>query len=158
MRNNMAKLNLIDSWRRPVFYRLLLLMMIALQLSGCSDVARWVRQYTYPPEFHYIERDEIRGTMRELAAHARQVDQLMLVEDVPQEHRAEIIEHLRAMEQATGKLDQSGWPTNHPKVEMNLPTFRRDVKFAREAIEREPPNYLLAATATGACVLCHGRK
>jgi len=104
MRNNMAKLNLIDSWRRPVFYRLLLLMMIALQLSGCSDVARWVRQYT------------------------------------------------------TEKLDQSGWPTNHPKVEMNLPTFRRDVKFAREAIEREPPNYLLAATATGACVLCHGRK
>ena len=56
------------------------------------------------------------------------------------------------MEQAAEKLDQSGWPTNHPQVEMNLPTFRRDFKFAREAIEREPPNYLLAATVTGACV------
>jgi hypothetical protein len=141
-----------------VTYRSILALMIIVQLSGCSDLARWVRQYTYPPEFRYIEREEVRGTMRALAGHARQIDQLMLVEDAPQEHRAEIIEHLRAMEQATEKLDQSGWATNHPKVEMNLPTFRRDVKFAREAIEREPPNYLLAATVTGACVLCHGRK
>jgi hypothetical protein len=136
----------------------MLAMAMAVQLSACSDLARWVRQYTYPPEFRYIERDEVRSTMRELAAHARRVDELMLVEDAPQEHRGEIIEHLRAMEQATEKLDQSGWPTNHPKVEMNLPTFRRDVKFAREAVEREPPNYLLAATVTQACVLCHGRK
>jgi hypothetical protein len=87
-------------------------MMIALQLSGCSDVARWVRQYTYPPEFHYIERDEIRGTMRELAAHARQVDQLMLVEDVPQEHRAEIIQHLRAWSRRPrSSINRVGRPT-----------------------------------------------
>jgi hypothetical protein len=138
--------------------RLILIIVLAVHLSGCSDLARWVRQYTYPPEFRYVERDEVRGTMRELARHARQVDHLMLVEDAPQEHRGEIIEHLRAMEQAAEKLDQSGWSTNHPKVEMNLPTFRRDLKFAREAIEREPPNYLLTATVTGACVLCHGSR
>ena len=139
-------------------YRLILATVIAVQLSGCSDVARWVRQFTYPPEFRYIERDEVRGIMRVLAAHGREVNQLMRQDDALQEHRDEIVEHLRAMEQAAEKLDQSGWPTNHPQVEMNLPTFRRDLKIAREAIEREPPNYLLAAPVTSACVRCHGAK
>ena len=136
----------------------MLLIVIAVQLSGCSDLARWVRQYTYPPEFRYVDRDEVRGTMRVLAAHAREVNQMMRQDDAPQEHREEIVGHLRAMEQAAEKLDQSGWPTNHSQVEMNLPTFRRDLKFAREAIEREPPNFLVAGPVTGACVQCHGGK
>lgn len=138
--------------------RFVLVMLAALHLSGCADFARWVRQYTYPPEFRYVERAEVRATMRELAAHSHQLNQLLHQDEAPREHRGEIIEHLRAMEQAAEKLDQSGWPTNHPKVDMNLPSFRRDLKFAREAIEREPPNFLLAGPATGACVYCHGGK
>ncbi|MBM2805701.1 MAG: hypothetical protein HW419_3594 [Deltaproteobacteria bacterium] len=139
-------------------YRLVFLALIALELSGCADFARWVRQYTYPPEFRYIERDEVRSTMRELAFHSRELNQLLQSNDGPQAKRTEIIVHLRAMEQAAEKLDQSGWPTNHPLIDMNLPSFRRDVKFAREAIEREPPNFLLAGPVTGACVYCHGGR
>lgn len=138
--------------------RFVLVIFAALHLSGCADVARWVRQYTYPPEFRYVEHDEVRATMRELAAHSRQLNQLLHQDEAPRQHRGEIIEHLRAMEQAAEKLDQSGWPTIHPKVDMNLPTFRRDLKFAREAIEREPPNFLLASPVTGACAYCHGGK
>ncbi len=138
--------------------RFVLVILAALHLSGCADVARWVRQYTYPPEFRYVERHEVRATMRELAAHSRQLNQLLHQDEAPRDHRGEIIEHLRAMEQAAEKLDQSGWPTNHPKVDMNLPTFRRDLKFAREAIEREPPNFLLASPVTGTCAYCHGGK
>ncbi len=55
-------------------------------------------------------------------------------------------------------LDQSGWPTNHPNVDMNLPGFRRDLKFAREAVEHDPPNFLVAGPVIGACVQCHGAK
>lgn len=139
-------------------YRLMLATVIAVQLSGCSDLARWVRQYTYPPEFRYVERDEVRGTMRVLATHSHQLNQLLQQDETPLEHRGEIIEHLQAMEQAAEKLDQSGWSTNHPLIDMNLPSFRRDLKFAKEAIEREPPNFLLAGPVTGACVNCHGGK
>jgi hypothetical protein len=139
-------------------YRWAFVTLIAIQLFGCADVARWVRQYTYPPEFRYIERDEVRSTMRELASHSRELNQLIKASDGPMAQRAEIIMHLRAMEQAAEKLDQSGWPTNHPLIDMNLPNFRRDLKFAREAIEREPPNFLLAGPVTGACVYCHGGR
>jgi hypothetical protein len=138
--------------------RFVLVILAALHLSGCADFARGVRQYTYPPEFRYVERAEVRATMRELAAHSRQLIQLLHQVEAPREHRGEIIEHLRAMEQAAEKLDQSGWSTNHPPIDMNLPSFRRDLKFAREAIEREPPNFLLAGPVTGACVICHGGK
>ena len=139
-------------------YRLTFAALLALQLIGCADFARWVRQYTYPPEFRYLERDEVRSTMRELAFHSRELNQLMQSSDGPQTQRTEIIMHLRAMEQAAEKLDQSGWPTNHPLIDMNLPSLRRDIKFAREAIEREPPNFLLAGPVTGACVYCHGGR
>lgn len=139
-------------------YRLILAMAMGVQLSGCSDLARWVRQYTYPQEFHYVEREDVRGPMRALATHSRELNDLLLQDPVPQEHRGEMIEHLRAMEQAAEKLDHSGWSTNHPKVDTNLPTFRRDLRLAREAIEREPPNYLLAVLLRGSCDNCHGSK
>jgi hypothetical protein len=141
-----------------VSYRLMLTLMIAVQLSGCSDLARWVRQYTYPQEFRYVERQDVRGPMRELAEHSRQLNDLLLQDPAPLEHRGEMIDHLRAMEQAAAKLDQSGWSTNHPKVDTNLPTFRRDLRLAREAIEREPPNFLLAVLLRGSCDNCHGSK
>jgi hypothetical protein len=139
-------------------YRLAFAALIVLQLIGCADFARWVRQYTYPPEFRYLERDEVRSTMRQLAFHSRELNQLIQSSDGPQKSRSEIIMHLRAMEEAAQKLDQSGWPTNHPMIDMNLPSLRRDIKFAREAIEREPPNFLLAGPVTGACVYCHGGR
>jgi len=133
-------------------------MLAALLVSGCADIARWVRQYTYPPEFRYIEREEVAVIMRQLAAHSRQLNQLLRLDQAPSEHRGEIVAHLRAMEEAAGRLDQSGWETNHPKVDMNLPAFRRDLKVAREAVEREPANFLLASSATGACASCHGGR
>lgn len=139
-------------------YRLILAMVIAVQLSGCSDMARWVRQYTYPSEFRYVQRDEVRATMRQLALRSRQLDELMLQDEAPEKHRREIIEHLRAMESLAEKLDQSGFSTNHPKVDMNLPKFRSDLKLAREGIERDPPNFLLAALVRGACDSCHASK
>lgn len=138
---------------RPVFAAL-----IAMLLFGCADFSRWLRQYTYPPEFRYIEREEVRAIMHQLASHSQALNQLMQSSDGPQTQRIEIIAHLKAMEEATTKLDQSGWPGNHPLIEMNLPKFRRDIRFAREAIEREPPNFLLAGPLTGACVYCHSRR
>ena len=128
------------------------------QLCGCADFARWVRQYTYPPEFRYIERDELRSEMRQLASHSRALNQLVQSGEGPQAHRTEILTHVRAMEKSAEKLDQSGWSSNHPKLDMNLPRFRTDLRLAREAVESEPANFSLAASVSGACVYCHGAQ
>ena len=139
-------------------YRVAFATLIALQLLGCADFARWVRQYTYPPEFRYLERDEVRSTMRQLAFHSRELNQLIQSGDVSDQRQNEILMHLRAVEEAAEKLDQSGWATNHPMIDRNLPSFRADLKFAREAIEREPPNFPFVGPVTGACVHCHGGR
>jgi hypothetical protein len=134
------------------------LALLCFLCAGCSDVTRWVRQYTYPPDFRYIERDQLRSTMWQLAYHSRELNRLLSQAEQQEPDRAEIVAQLRGMEQATEKLNTSGWPSNHPLVAMNLPNFRRDIKFAREAIERDPPNYLLASHISGACAYCHGPK
>ena len=131
---------------------------IAIVMMGCVDFARSVRQYTYPPEFRYLETDQVRLTMRQLAFHSRELSRLIQSNAAAEQPREQVIAHLRAMEQAAAKLDQSGWPSNHPLIDMNLPRFRRDLEFAREAVEREPPNYLLAGPVSGACIYCHGRR
>ena len=134
------------------------LALLCFAIAGCADVARRVRQYTYPPEFRYIERDQLRSAMWQLAYHSRELNRVMGITEKQPPDRAEIVTHLQGMEQAAAGLDTSGWPSNHPLVDMNLPNFRRDIKLAREAVERDPPNYLLAGHVGGACVYCHGSR
>jgi len=129
-----------------------------MQVLGCTDVAKQVRQYTYPPDFRYISREELRSTMWQLAYHSRELNQLMRGPDTPQQHRDEIIEQLRAMEIAAASLAKSGWPSNHPLIDKRLPIFRQDLKTAREAVEHDPPNFLLVGRVTGACVYCHSAR
>jgi hypothetical protein len=147
-----------DSKEGKMAYRWAISGLIVISLTGCADIARWVRQYTYPPEFRYIEGEEVRTAMRQLASNSRQLNLLIQSSDGPQVQRTEILAHLKAMDEAAEKLDNSGWPSNHPMIDMNLPRFRRDIRLAREAIEREPANFLLAGQVTGACVYCHGGR
>jgi len=127
-------------------------------LAGCADMAQWMRRPTYPPDFRYLTREEVSSAMGELAYHMRELNRLMRGPETPLQHRTEIIENLQAMERSAGQLDQSGWPTNHPLIDMNLASFLRDIKFARESVERDPPNFLLAGPLMGACVYCHGGR
>ena len=90
-----------------------------------------------------------------LAYHVHRLDaQIHAAEENHADQKA-ILTELRGMEAAAARLDKAGWPSNHPMIDMNLPKFRQDLRLAREAAEKDPPNYLLAHTITGACVYCH---
>lgn len=134
---------------------LLTVCFLALQASSCANFAAWVRQYTYPPAFHYITDEQLRSTMWRLAYHARELRQLMTSAEETAAHRAEVLKNLRAMEQATIDLNRTGWPTNHPLIDANRSSLLQDIRTAQEAVSREPPNFLLAGAVSGACVYCH---
>jgi hypothetical protein len=125
---------------KPGLYLAICLALSAPAL-GCGGFDKWVRQYTYPPDFRYITPEELHSTMWQLAYHSRELQRLMRLSDNPELYRDEIIEQLRGMERAAERLDQSGWPTNHPLVDMNLANFRNDIRIAREAVERDPPTF-----------------
>ena len=115
--------------------------MVLLQLLGCADFAGWVRQYTYPPTFHYISTEQLRSTMWRLAYHSRELNQLLRSTGTIESNRKEILEHLGAMEQAATELNRTGWPSNHPLIDENRSNFLRDIKMAGDAIRREPPTF-----------------
>ena len=138
--------------------RLLIVLAVWVQFSACASLSGWLRQHTYPPDFRYITREQLRSSMWQLARHVRELDRIMRTPETLSQHREEILEHLRAMEAATDSLDRSGWPSNHPLIDMNLASFRRDLGQARAAMERSPPNYVLASSLTGACIYCHGGR
>jgi hypothetical protein len=133
----------------------LLLGSLLLQVLGCADFPGWVRQYTYPPGFHYITDEQLRSTMWRLAFHSRELNRLMISSVTPESHREEILEHLDAMERAGRELNRTGWPSNHPLVDANRSSFLQDIRTAEEAVSRDPPNFLLAGAVSGACVYCH---
>ena len=130
----------------------------SMLFAGCADFTSRVRQHTYPPDFRYISREQLQSTMGQLAFHSRELDRLIRSPENPLTNRTEILEHLWAMERAAAQLDRSGWPTNHPLIDMNLSSFRRDIRLASEAAQRDPPNFMLARSLAGACVYCHGGR
>jgi hypothetical protein len=102
-------------------------ILLCVQCVGCADFARWLRQYTYPPDFRYIERNQLRSTMWQLAFHWRELNRLLGLAEKQEPDRAEIIAHLRGMEQAAEKLVGTGLPSNHPLLDTNLPAFRQNI-------------------------------
>jgi hypothetical protein len=96
--------------------------------------------------------------MWQLARHVRELDQHLRSSTAGEQERKDILEHLDGMESATRTLDNAGWPSNHPMIDMNMPKFRQDIRLARDAVERTPPNYALAYSLPGACVYCHGGR
>jgi hypothetical protein len=135
-----------------------LIIALLLHLPGCAGGAAWLRRHTYPPTFHYITEEQLRSTMWQLAYHSRGLRELMARPEKTEYDRSASREHLEAMEQAAVNLNRTGWPSNHPLVDANQADFVRDIKLARQALSRDPPNYLLAASLSGACVYCHGGR
>jgi hypothetical protein len=136
----------------------LAISLLVVQVSACANSASWVRKYTYPPNFYYITDEQLRSTMWQLAYHSRELRELMASQERAAARRAEVLQHLQLMEQATIALNRTGWPTNHPMIDANRASFLRDIRAAGEAIIREPPNYLIAGSVSGACVYCHGSR
>lgn len=125
-----------------------------LAAVGCTRSSE-VRRVTYPPDFHYIEREAIRSTMRGMALDVVALDELLRVEPPAEPDRLRVVELLTSLELKTKQLAESGPPANHPLIRDHLDELRRDLALARQAASREPPNYFLAGSITGSCLYCH---
>jgi hypothetical protein len=126
-------------------------------LSGCAQFAAWLRQYTYPPDFNYISREQLRSTMWRLAKDMRELETTLREPgEFDEERRAQINRLLRSMEENAAHLNSSGRESNHPVIDANLPALLRDIQQARKGVESQPPNYALVGFLPGACIYCHG--
>ena len=137
---------------------LLISCSLAAGASSCADFGARLRQYTYPPTFHYITNEQLKSTMWQLAYHSRELRVLMASPVETAVNRPEMLQHLRAMEQVMIELNRTGWPSNHPLVDANRSNFLQDIRTAQDAVSRDPPNFFLAGVVSGACAYCPGSR
>jgi hypothetical protein len=65
------------------------------------------------------------------------------------------VELLRAMEQVARALGSDEVRSNHAKLDLGSDAFRERLAAARRAAQRDPPDYYLAGSVSGACRYCH---
>ena len=144
------------SMTRRVFFRRAfwgVWMLPLFAAAACSDMAKTVRSATYPPDFAYIERANIRTEMHTLAAKIQALDAALREPEPSRRDHVRLL--LVDIERTARGLQPGRSDTNHPLLDAHLPALIEDVVASRRAVEHEPPSYFLAGSVVGSCVYCH---
>lgn len=131
---------------------------IACSLFACAEAAREARQITYAPNFQYIDRQQIRSVMSEMAVSVDELNTILRRQGLNTSDRMHVLELLEKIKASSSRLETSNLQTNHPEFGATLDAFRQDVSAAINSVKAEPASYFLAGSIVGACFYCHGRK
>ena len=136
--------------------RVLLGLAVVGAAASCSDLGERLRTHTYPPDFRYISRSQVRSAMWELAQGTHDLDRILHSSAPdPLEQQEQVVAVLKTMNEAAESLDPQGRKTNHAMIDANLDLFRHDLAIALKSAEAQPPNYYLAGYVSGTCLSCH---
>jgi len=136
----------------------LLLAGLAVAILGCRGSASRIRDYTYPPDFHYIEQHELDSAMGRLAVAVERLNGRLRTSQTSEAAvQGAVVAELGEIGAIAGQLS-GGVGSNHPWLDHNLGAFQRDIELARRAATHDPPNYYLAGNIAGACGYCHQRR
>ena len=136
--------------------RVLLMALLPLLVHCTSEAASQVRKFTYAREFKYYDEQQMQSVMVRMSRTVRQLHQtLQPAPDSPEPDQRVVVGLLDELETTARVVHGAESTSNHPKLTENLDAFLHDVHLAREAAARQPPNYFLAGSVTGACFHCH---
>lgn len=131
------------------------LVLALLLVAACGTSAAAVRKITYPPDFKYMPEASVRTTMWHLAEQSQRLQTELRQGTESKERRLVVVRILGEMEKVLSDVDPVGARTNHPLLDSGYQQFRTDLELARQAAERDPPNYFLAGSVAGSCQYCH---
>lgn len=136
----------------------LLVGLVSLTIGCVERELVPLRRATYPPDFHYLTRDEIQTTMADFARSVDSLDGILSkaggAGPADRDAVVGILEKLRL--QAIHL--ESGNASNHPRIHEDAPRFLRDIDRALLAAKREPPDYSWTGRIAGACTACHAPR
>lgn len=131
------------------------LLLIALLCAGVVFGCAQIRKVTYPSDYVYLERKELRSKMALLSFYLRQLDQILLEESLDSyEKQQRILEVLNKVKGLTTELG-GGVTTNHLVIDEHIDEFKGDLSLAIRNARASPPNYFALGRLTGNCVGCH---
>lgn len=127
---------------------------------GCSSLYSSVREVTYPPDFKYIERDQLKTGMAEMALQISILDgalqhSLAYEGEGDEALREEVLSALAEIDRVASQLQAGSGGANHPYMEDHMRSFISSVDKARSAASLAEPRYYFAGKVAGACASCH---
>jgi len=131
------------------------LVLIALLCAGVVFSCAQVRKVTYPSDYVYLDRKQLRSKMALLSFYMRQLDEVMLDDSiVGSDQQKRILDLLNKTYNVTADLG-GGITTNHLVIDEHIDQFKIDVTSAIRDARADPPNYFALGRLTGSCVGCH---
>jgi len=130
---------------------LLIALLCAAVVFGCAQI----RKVTYPKDFVYLERKELRSKMALLNFYIRQLDAVppyYSIDSADEQQR--ILNLLNNIKDLTAELG-GGRMTNHLVIDDHIDEFKSDVDIAIRGASTNPPNYFALGRLVGSCTGCH---
>lgn len=143
---------------KPVF-RAIVSLVAVFALAGCSSNTDSFPQIANPPPFDYIDGEELRSSMHQLAFELQQLDMALLDAyiDRPSFQR-QIVESIQNIERIGGYIQETDLSVRHPFLQDDMDRFLSDVRRAKEDAERSVPRYYMAGRISGGCINCHSEN
>ena len=133
-----------------------LITLSLLALAGCSSSGDSFPQIASPPPFDYVDGQELRSGMHQLAFELQELDLALAAEaDSRPGLQQMIVSNLRDIERIGGSLRGGDLSTRHTFLRDGMTNFLADVSRARRDAEQNPPRYYMAGRVSGACTNCH---
>ena len=127
------------------------LLLIALLCAGIVFGCAQIRKVTYPNDFVYLERKQLRSKMALLSLYMRHLDEILLEDPtVSSDQQQRILELLYKVEDLTYELG-GGVTINHLVIDDHIDEFKQDVNSAIRNVRADPPNYFAVGRLTGSC-------
>ena len=131
------------------------LLLIALLCAGVVFGCAHIRKVTYPNDYVYLERKELRSKMALISFYLRQLDEVMLEDStVSVDQQQRIVNILNQIKDLTTELG-GGVTTNHLVIDEHIDEFKGDLSLAIRNARANPPNYFALGRIAGSCVGCH---
>lgn len=131
------------------------LALVALLCTSVVFGCAQIRKATYPGDYVYLERKQIRSKMALLSFYMQELDQILLDDSsVSSDQQQRILNLLNKIQDATAELG-GGVTTNHRVIDDHIDQFKTDVGNAFRNASANPPNYYALGRLSGSCVGCH---
>jgi len=131
------------------------LLLIALLCAGVVFGCAQFRKATYPRDYVYLDRKQLRSKMALLSFYMGQLDEVMQDDAiVGSDQQQRILDLLNDISRVTAGLG-GNITTNHLVIDDHIDQFKSDVATAIRHARADPPNYFAVGRLSGSCVACH---
>ena len=138
--------------RCRISWRALWTLLACTLVIGCAEI----RQATYPSDFVYLDRKQVRSQMASMSLHMREIDKILADNlAVNSEQQAQIIKLLNRIDASAERLGAGNVQTSHLLIDEHIDDFRADLRLALRDASSDPPNYYALGRLAGSCTACH---